>query len=50
MAQMSSDKKVKDGKIGFVVAGGVGKAELHHDIPATEALAVLREMLGEERR
>jgi len=47
VAQMSSDKKVKDGRIGFVVAGGIGKAELARDIPATEALAVLREMLDQ---
>jgi len=47
VARMSSDKKVKDGKIGFVVAGGIGKAEMARDIPATEALAVLREMLDQ---
>jgi 3-dehydroquinate synthase len=50
MARMSSDKKVKDGRIGFVVAGGIGKAELARDIPATEALAVLREMLDQGAR
>jgi 3-dehydroquinate synthase len=47
VAQMSSDKKVKDGKIGFVVAGGIGKAELVRDISAVEALAVLGDMFAE---
>ena len=50
VARMGSDKKVEDGRIAFVVAGGIGKAELSRDIPATEALAVLREMLGEKVR
>jgi len=50
VAHMGSDKKVKDGTIGFVVASGIGKASLARDIPATEALAVLQDMFTEGAR
>jgi 3-dehydroquinate synthase len=42
---MGSDKKVQDGKIGFIVAGGIGQAFQSREIPIGEAVAVLRDML-----
>jgi 3-dehydroquinate synthase len=50
LAHMGSDKKVKDGRIGFIVADGIGKAHVSRDIPSSEALAVLRGMTGEVAR
>jgi 3-dehydroquinate synthase len=50
VAHMSSDKKVRDGRIAFVVAGGIGRAMLSRDIPASEAAAVLGEMFATELR
>ncbi len=47
---MGSDKKVKDGRIGFIVVGGIGKAEVSRDISTHDALAVLRAMAEEVER
>jgi 3-dehydroquinate synthase len=44
---MGSDKKVKDGKIGFILAGGIGQAFQSHDVPTGEAMAVLQDLLKE---
>jgi len=50
LEHMGSDKKVKDGRIAFIVAGGIGQAKVSRDIPAGEALAVLRAMTEEMER
>ncbi len=42
MAHMTQDKKMKDGKLTFVLARGIGKAFLTHDVPA----AILEETLA----
>ncbi len=47
---MGSDKKVQDGKIGFIVARGIGQAFQSRDIAASEAAAVLRDLLRETKR
>lgn len=38
---MGSDKKVKNGKIGFVLPTGLGRVEVHHDVTREEILACL---------
>ena len=43
MAHMTQDKKMKDGKLTFVLARGIGKAFLTHDVPAN----VLEETLAD---
>jgi 3-dehydroquinate synthetase len=40
---MSRDKKVRDGRIAFVLARGIGKAFVAHDVEAAEVLAVLEQ-------
>lgn len=50
VAHMGSDKKVQDGKIGFIVARGIGQAFQSRDIAASEAAAVLRDLLRETKR
>ena len=50
VAHMGSDKKVQDGRIGFIVAHGIGKAFQSRDIAADEAKAVLRDLLKEMGR
>jgi 3-dehydroquinate synthase len=47
---MGSDKKVQDGKIGFIVAKGIGQSFQSHAIDADEAKAVLAELLKEVGR
>ena len=47
VAKMASDKKVKDGRVTFIVAGGIGQASVARDVAPGDALAVLRDMLGE---
>jgi 3-dehydroquinate synthase len=39
---MSGDKKVKDGKLTFVMARGIGQSFLTSDVPAEAVLAMLR--------
>lgn len=40
---MSGDKKVKDGKVTFVLAKGIGQSFLTRDVPAEAVLAMLGE-------
>jgi len=47
---MGSDKKVRDGRNVFVVAGGIGRAQIAPDVPPEMAVSVLGDMLGEMAR
>jgi 3-dehydroquinate synthase len=46
MAHMTQDKKMKDGKLTFVLARGIGKAFLTHDVPAAALEETLAAALG----
>ncbi len=43
MAHMQRDKKMRDGKLAFVLARGVGQAFTSRDVPADAVVQVLRE-------
>jgi 3-dehydroquinate synthase len=44
---MQGDKKMKDGKVTFVMAKGIGQSFLTRDVPEAELLAMLMEMAKE---
>jgi 3-dehydroquinate synthase len=44
MEHMRGDKKVKDGKVTFVMARGIGQSFLTREVPETELAAMLAEM------
>lgn len=46
LAHMDGDKKVKDGKITFVLARGIGQSFLTRDVPAGDVLAMLIDFIG----
>jgi 3-dehydroquinate synthase len=46
LAHMAQDKKVKDGKVAFVLTYGIGKSFSKSDVPETEVLATLRAALA----
>ena len=41
MAHMQRDKKMRDGKLGFVLARGIGQAFTSRDVPAEAVAAIL---------
>ncbi len=43
LAAMGRDKKMRDGRLGFVLVRGIGQAFTSRDVPADAVLAVLRE-------
>ncbi|MGR3717154.1 MAG: 3-dehydroquinate synthase, partial [Thermohalobaculum sp.] len=43
MGHMARDKKMRDGRLAFVLARGVGEAFTSRDVPAEAVEAVLRE-------
>ncbi len=43
IAHMAGDKKVRDGRITFVLAHGIGAAVLRDDVPAAELAALVRD-------
>jgi 3-dehydroquinate synthase len=43
---MQSDKKVKDGRITFILAGGIGGAFVSHDVNPVAALAAMERVLA----
>ncbi len=47
---MKRDKKVKDGKMVFVVADGIGEALLRNDVSEKFVRSVLKESLGGEKK
>jgi 3-dehydroquinate synthase len=44
---MQQDKKVKNGRLTFVLAGGVGKAFISHEVPIEAVRALLEEAIAE---
>lgn len=46
MAHMGQDKKVKDGKVTFVLAYGIGKSFLKNDVPTDAVMAALESALA----
>ena len=46
---MQGDKKMKDGKVTFVMAKGIGQSFLTRDVPEAELVAMLKEMAEEAR-
>ena len=50
IAAMGHDKKIKDGKLVFVLVNGIGEAFLNDDVPADLVRDVLRESLGGENK
>jgi 3-dehydroquinate synthase len=47
MGHFSRDKKVTDGKIGFILARGIGQVFQCSDVPADLVLAVLTDAVRE---
>ena len=47
---MAGDKKVKDGKVTFVLARGIGQSLLTRDVPAAALRAVLDDFVGPVRQ
>jgi 3-dehydroquinate synthase len=47
---MTRDKKVRDGRIGFVLTRGIGTAFTARDVPAAEVEAMLARAIAEGRR
>ncbi|MDO8607754.1 MAG: 3-dehydroquinate synthase [Phaeospirillum sp.] len=47
LSHMQGDKKVKDGKVTFVLARGIGQSFLTRDVPEAELAALLAEMARE---
>jgi 3-dehydroquinate synthase len=45
LAHMSKDKKVQSGKMTFILARGIGKAFIAHDVPESDVHAVLEDFL-----
>ena len=45
LALMGQDKKVKDGKLRFILARGIGQAFVASDVPTGKVLAVLQDAL-----
>lgn len=45
LAHMSKDKKVQSGKMTFILARGIGKAFIAHDVPDSDVRAVLEDFL-----
>jgi len=45
LAHMSKDKKVQSGKMTFILARGIGKAFIAHDVPESDVRAVLEDFL-----
>ena len=43
LSHMANDKKVKDGKLTFILASGIGKAFITNQVPADAVLKVLKE-------
>ncbi len=46
MGHMMQDKKVRDGKVTFVLAHGIGRAFIAHDVDAQAVRALLQESLS----
>ena len=46
IGHMAGDKKVKDGKVTFVLARGIGQSFLTREVPEAELAAMLTEMAG----
>ncbi len=49
LAHMAGDKKVKDGRVTFVLARGIGRSLLTRDVPEAALRAVLDEFVGRVR-
>jgi 3-dehydroquinate synthase len=45
LAHMSKDKKVQSGKMTFILARGIGKAFIAHEVPESDVRAVLEDFL-----
>ena len=45
LALMGQDKKVKDGKLRFILARGIGEAFITSDVPSESVLDVLEDAL-----